>query len=49
MTHINNYNRILTFFLLIFYAFNSNSQENKHTIVIPEKASRFTEKHGQQR
>ena len=34
MSYINNYNRILTFFLLIFYAFSSNSQENKHTIVI---------------
>tara|TARA_B100000242_G_C43050416_1_gene490752 strand:- start:586 stop:1668 length:1083 start_codon:yes stop_codon:yes gene_type:complete len=34
MPYINNYNRILTFFLLIFYAFSSNSQENKHTIVI---------------
>ena len=34
MAYINNYNRILTFFLLIFYAISSNSQENKHTIVI---------------
>ena len=34
MVFINNYNRILTLFLLIFYAFSSNSQENKYTIVI---------------
>ena len=34
MAYSNNYNRILTFFLLLFFAFSSNSQENKYTIVI---------------
>ena len=34
MYSANNYNRILTFLLLLFLAFSLNSQQNKYTIVI---------------